>query len=117
MRRYSDGLKPHLIISCLAMIASPAAAQDDEPFELISAQVTPQGVQVAVPTGGCTEKRDIQFTVEKIAPDVASIRFTRLVPDDCKGSFPEGQPLSYNWAELGLTPHVAIRFVNPVRRG
>lgn len=89
-----------------ATATPPAFAAPNE--ETRAFRATPAGVRVNVPTGGCTEKSDFGITVEKTADATVTIRLRRSRPDLCKGWFPEGTWIEFDWGELEITPGTRI---------
>jgi hypothetical protein len=70
-------------------------------------RLTTAGIEVNVPTGGCTRRSD--FSIEAVRTDGrASVVIRRRVPDECKGHFPAGTWIRFTWKELGLTPGIPV---------
>jgi hypothetical protein len=68
---------------------------------------TPNGVEVNVSTGGCTER--ISFIIKSVVKNKeASVIIHRRERDACKGFFPDGTWIAFSWQELGLTPGTSI---------
>jgi len=66
-----------------------------------------------VHSGGCTEAKHFQLDVKR-REGRAEITLTRLVPDNCKGEFPEGIEITFRYAAAGLDRADVIRLVNPI---
>lgn len=113
-------LRIQFIPFAFALALSPAAAGESAatatppPEELISAKETPAGIDVTVPTGGCTKKADFQVSSSPIENGEAAIEFYRLRRDTCKGNFPDGLKLQFSWAELKLPEGTKLSVRNPV---
>jgi hypothetical protein len=92
-----------------------AAQAEPAPLtNLIGAEATESGIDVTVPTGGCTKKEDFEVTSQSLGGGKAVVTVRRLKPDDCKGNFPSGLKLTFTWSELRLPEHTRISFKNRI---
>jgi len=66
-------------------------------------------------SGGCTETEHFHLDVRRRNSN-AEVTLTRLVPDNCKGDFPDGAEIRFSYAKIGLERNDAIRLCNPVRQ-
>ena len=102
-----------LSLTLLAAGGSPAgAAQELE--RIVSAEPTPAGIAVTVPTGGCTKKADFDVSSSPVSGGKATVELRRTKPDTCKGNFPDGLKLQYTWTELNLPEGTQLSVKNPV---
>jgi hypothetical protein len=72
------------------------------------------GLEVRVPTGGCTSKGDFGIEKNTVGTNHNFITIIRNREDFCKGYFPEGTLLHFSWAELGLNLHEGFSVTNTV---
>src|SRR5690348_8389879 len=63
---------------------------------VLAFRTTGDAMTVRVQTGGCTSARDFHVGVERSNGE-AHVTLTRMEPDNCKGFFPEGTELSFNY--------------------
>lgn len=89
-------------------VTKPQAGEDEAVHGYL---VEPEGLVVAVQSGGCTARGDFQPWVERTSPP--TIHLTRVRPDHCEADMPYGEPLRFTWADLGVTEQAA-RLANPV---
>jgi hypothetical protein len=98
---------------CLILTAEAHAAE--APLaDLMAAEPNDGGINVTVPTGGCTKKGDFAVSTRPVTQGAARIEFKRLKPDYCKGNFPEGIKLSFTWDDLKLPAGTKLTVTNPV---
>jgi hypothetical protein len=89
----------------------PPEGGKDEP--LYGALVKPDGLDVRVSSGGCTEAEHFAFYVEPGA--VQQVHIVRTKPDTCEAYVPEGELLHFTWEQLGVTAGNA-RVANPFEK-
>jgi hypothetical protein len=107
------------VFLCAAIPLSfgPIAKAESVALEtLLAAKPTKSGLTLTVSTGGCTKKSDFEIASHRIRKGVASIEARRLMPDVCKGNFPDGMKLSFTWAELKVPKKTKILIRNPIER-
>ncbi|MCC6889209.1 MAG: hypothetical protein IT536_11805 [Hyphomicrobiales bacterium] len=66
-------------------------------------------------SGGCTEAEHFHLGVRRRNGQV-EVTLIRLIPDNCKGDFPQGTEIRFDYAKIGLDRDDVIRLCNPVRR-
>ena len=81
--------------------------------EILGFRVTPDGLEIRVPSGGCTSKEHFRLHASKNG-GTAKIDIDRLQPDRCKGFFPDGKAFNYTWDELGVPPGAPLDILTPV---
>jgi hypothetical protein len=91
--------------------ASPAEA----PLaDILKAEPTDAGINVTVPTGGCTKKADFELSSQPPAQGAAKVEIRRLKSDWCKGNFPDGIKFLFSWDDLKLPAGTKLSLANPV---
>ncbi len=112
-------LRPFALALSLTLLAasggSSGASQDLD--RIVSAEPSPTGIAVTVPTGGCTKKADFEVSSSPAGAGKATIELHRTKPDTCKGNFPDGLKLQYTWAELNLPEGTQLSVKNPAELG
>jgi hypothetical protein len=100
----------------IAFVLLPTLSQAEQAplAELLAAETTETGINVTVPTGGCTKKTDFEVRSQDLTEGKAIVELRRLKPDDCKGNFPEGLKLTFTWSELKLPAHSNVSFNNHI---
>ena len=94
--------------------AADAALAQAEPLETVRAVVFENGrLDVRVESNGCTDTAS--FEVRLRGDDPADLSLIRRAPDVCKALVPDGVVVSWTYEELGLTPGVAARVLNPIK--
>jgi hypothetical protein len=99
--------------ACL-LIAVEARAAEAPLADLMAAEPTDAGINVTVPTGGCTKKADFEVSAQPPAQGAAKVEIRRLKSDYCKGFFPDGIKLSFTWEDLKLPAGTKLSLTNPV---
>jgi hypothetical protein len=94
--------------------ALPAYAGQAPLADLVAAEPTEAGLNVTVPTGGCTKKADFEVSAQPPSKGPARIEIRRLKNDYCKGNFPDGIKLSFTWDELKLPSGTKLTVANKV---
>ena len=83
---------------------------------LMGIEIENEKLKIRVSTGGCTTKESFQINVIKgftgIPPYLVEIY--RVIPDPCKGFFPEGVVLEYKLKELGIEPFASFNLQNKI---
>jgi len=105
-----------LLITAFALLpALECAGAEPAPLaELLAAETTAAGLNVTVPTGGCTQKSDFDVTSRALAHGGASIEIRRLREDSCKGNFPDGLKLVFTWDDLKLPGPTKLTIKNRI---
>ncbi len=98
--------------ACL-FIALEARAADAPLAEVVSAEQTEAGINVTVPTGGCTKKADFQTAAQPAGKGAARVEIRILKSDHCKGNFPDGLKLLFTWDDLKLAAGTKLTLANP----
>lgn len=98
--------------------AKKAAAKKPakKPEAVLAFRATGTQLVFRVASGGCTEVEHFHLGVSR-RNGRAEVTLTRLVPDTCKGDFPEGTEITFDYAEISLARDDVIRLRNAVRRG
>ncbi len=99
---------------CILLSAFPAFAAPEPLEELISAKPAEAGLNITVPTGGCTNKSDFAVSTKPTPKGAASVEIRRLHPDTCKGNFPAGVKLLLTWGDLNLPAGTKLIIKNPI---
>lgn len=85
---------------------------------LMAVQIEDGKLKLRVPTGGCTSKESFWINVIKgftgHPPYILEVH--RIVPDFCKGYFPEGILIEYDLEELGIEPLASFALQNKIGR-
>lgn len=89
--------------SDIAGPSAPPEGSKDEP--LFGALVKPDGLDVRVFSGGCTQPEHFAFYVEP--GSVQQVHIVRTQPDLCEAYIPEGELLHFTWKQLGVTAGTA----------
>jgi hypothetical protein len=83
---------------------------------LMGVQITNDKLKLRVFTGGCTSKDSFNINVIKgftgIPPYI--IEIYRIVPDHCRGFFPEGIELDFELKELGIESFATFTLQNKI---
>jgi hypothetical protein len=91
------GLRAFVIGFCCACALRAALSEDLKPLPVKQSDDT---ISVNVRTGGCTKQSD--FTIDRVIQgDPTTVILRRLVPDRCKGWFPEGLWINFSKSALG----------------
>ena len=90
-----------------------AHAAESAPLRLLGVPVVEDGLSFQVPTGGCTSKSSLQVRLQATNPGPVEIELVRVVPDECKGLFPEGINVVFTWTELGAARDRGAKILNP----
>lgn len=93
---------------------SPALAESAPVAEVISSEANDTGVNITVPTGGCTSKADFEVSTHPGTGGVTDVQIRRLKPDRCKGNFPAGIKLQFTWGDLKVPAGTRLAVTNPV---
>jgi hypothetical protein len=96
---------------CLVLCAQ-ARAEQPPLAELMSVEPVETGINVTVPTGGCTKKADFEASASQASKGAAKIEIRRLRRDSCKGYFPDGLKFSFTWDDLKLPPGTKLTVAN-----
>ncbi len=99
--------------ACL-FFAVEARAAEAPLADIVAAEPTDAGINVTVPTGGCTKKADFQVASQPAAKGEARIEIHRLKSDYCKGNFPDGLKLLFTWDDLKLPAGTKLKLGNAV---
>jgi hypothetical protein len=112
-----------LLFAGLALLAGCATAP---PAVLTTAQPTHpeleavysalagrEALTLEVISGGCTEKADFTFYVERNG-EAVTLSFARKRLDPCRSLVAAKKEISFTWAELGLEPHQPVFLLNPL---
>jgi hypothetical protein len=91
---------------------APAAPERLE--SILEFRATGELLQFRVYSGGCTQAEHFHVRVER-RDGQAELTLIRLVPDNCKGHFPQGTEISFGYDTVGLDRTDAIRLVNPIQ--
>lgn len=94
--------------------ALPAYAGPAPLANLVAAEPTDAGLNVTVPTGGCTKKADFELRAQPPSKGASRIEIRRLKNDYCKGNFPDGLKLSFTWDELKLPAGTKLTVANKI---
>lgn len=96
---------------CLVLCAQ-AHAEQPPLAELMSVEPVETGINVTVPTGGCTKKADFEVSASQASKGAAKIEIRRLRRDSCKGYFPDGLKLLFTWDDLKLPAGTKLTVAN-----
>lgn len=80
---------------------------------VLSFRTTGDELRVRVGTGGCTTASDFSVNVERVRGQ-ANVTLTRVVPDNCKGHFPEGTEVAFSYEAAGVQPNERVQLMNRV---
>ena len=95
---------------------SRGATRVSKKLEMVLAfRATGTQLVFCVVSGGCTETEHFKLDVRRRSGK-AEVTLTRLVPDNCKGNFPDGTEIKFSYAKIGLDRNDVIRLCNPVRQ-
>jgi len=85
---------------------------------VLGADVNPRGPDLSITavSNGCTRKEHFEPTVRGRGDDRFDIGFRRTTQDNCKALMPEGQRMTWSFAELGIPPNARVMILNPVGR-
>lgn len=106
----------YMIAACAGALiaATPARAGNAPLAEIKASEANEAGVNVTVPTGGCTSKTDFEVSTHAGAAGITDVEFRRLNQDTCKGNFPEGVKLQFTWGDLKVPAGTKVAVKNPV---
>jgi hypothetical protein len=99
--------------ACL-FVAADARAAEAPLADIMAAKPGDAGIDVTVPTGGCTKKADFEVAAQPAVKGAARIEIRRLKSDFCKGNFPDGLKLSFTWDDLRLPAGTKLKLANAV---
>ena len=79
-------------------------------------EMTSDKLIITVPTGGCTDKKSFEITVNKgiTGQPPYLVTITRILPDACDGHFPDGIKLEYDLAKLNIEPWAWFSLENQI---
>jgi hypothetical protein len=74
---------------------------------------TGDSLRIRVSTGGCTTANDFNVNVDR-SRGQAHVTLVRVVPDNCKGDFPEGTEIAFSYEAAGVQPAERVQLMNRV---
>ncbi len=89
---------------------APEGAKDER---LFGVELTDDGIDVRVSSGGCTAPEHFAFYVEP--GEVQALHIVRTKPDMCEVYVAEGELLHFTWEQLGVTAG-QVRVANPFEK-
>ncbi|MAP94351.1 MAG: hypothetical protein CMK07_05310 [Ponticaulis sp.] len=92
------------------------ASYSSDGERVYSADITDTGLTVRVAASGCTSKDFFDVDVDKKDDDTFTVELNRERRDYCKMMQPEGERLSWSFAELGIPDGATVLLRNPVGR-
>jgi hypothetical protein len=93
-----------------AAVAQSEAARSET---VLSFRDTGDTLRVRVATGGCTSANDFNFNVDR-SGGRAQVTLVRVVPDNCKGNFPEGTEIAISYEAAGVQRAEQVQLMNRV---
>ena len=101
-----------ITIICLACMVTASQAKEIELLK--SFRVENAGLEIVVRTGGCTQKEDFRVEAD-VTENLLNVSIIRLIEGNCKGFFPRGLRLNFQWDEvIGYQQGMPIKVLNPV---
>lgn len=94
-------------------ILTTAQAAHPELEAVYSAVAGREALTLEVSSGGCTQKADFTFYVERNG-ETATLSFARKRLDTCRSLVAAKTAISFTWAELGLEPNRTVFLLNPL---
>ncbi len=106
-------LKLNLAAAAVCLVLCGQARAEQPPLaELVSVEPVEAGINVTVPTGGCTKKADFDVSASQASKGAAKVEIRRLNRDFCKGYFPDGLKLLFTWDDLKLPAGTKLTVAN-----
>ncbi len=94
-------------------VLTTAQAAHPELEAVYSAVAGREALTLEVSSGGCTEKADFVFYVER-SGEIATLSFAPKRLDTCRSLVAAKKAISFTWVELGLEPHHPVFLLNPL---
>ena len=88
----------------------------DNAERVYSADISDAEISIRVAASGCTTKEFFDADIDHMGGESFSIEFERERRDYCKMEQPNGEKLTYSFAELGLPDGAKVTLKNPVGR-
>ena len=114
-RRQRWSVLARVAFAAVLVSGSLQAGEAKPAAPILDFKIAEDGVEVTVPTGGCTEKSHFRLRPVEGAGETI-LFFDRMIRDRCKGNFPEGTRLEFSWKEIGIAPHRPVTLGNPIAR-
>lgn len=106
----------YVMAACTGVMlaASPARSETAPLAEIMASEPNEAGVNVTVPTGGCTTKADFTVSTHAGKNGVTDVEIRRPKRDACKGNFPAGIKVQFTWGDLKVPAGTKIAVKNPI---
>lgn len=109
------------LAGCASGPQEPPPAIYDEPFESILAWRIDASNELVVrfESNGCTTRDSFELQVfqSQAGPGQYEVGFVRRYADRCRALLPQGVPLSWTKAELGVPATAEVYVLNPIDNG
>ena len=105
-----------LLAGCAAApppVLTTAQAAHPELEAIYSAVAGRDALTLEVSSGGCTQRADFVFYVER-SGEAATLSIARKRLDTCRSLVAAKTAISFTWAELGLEPYHPVFLLNPL---
>ena len=99
--------------TALPPVLTTAQAAHPELEAVYSAVAGRETLTLEVSSGGCTQKADFTFYVER-SGEAVTLSFARKRLDTCRSLVAAKTAISFTWVELGLEPHSPVFLLNPL---
>ena len=103
-----------LLLSIVSPGCEAQPARNLERFPILGIEEDNNGIRFRVPTGGCTSKANFKVKLSTSPSKQKGLTLLKTVPDVCKGYFPDGTSIFYNWSELNLRKGEPFDFQNEI---
>lgn len=94
-------------------VLTTAQAAHPELETVYSAVAGRDALKLEVSSGGCTQRADFVFYVER-SGETATLSIARKRLDTCRSLIAAKTAISFTWAELGLEPYQPVFLLNPL---
>lgn len=106
------------VVFCLNVFADGFPSSPTLPTEehLLGVKRVEGGLEFQVQSGGCTERDDFYFNIEKenMGNDLYLIQMIRKTPDSCEAYVPKGVVIFVPFSELNIPDGSSYQIINPL---
>ncbi len=106
-----------LMIAILLSLKVEARVTDWHLETIKGYMIEPDGISFQVYDGGCTRTEDFHIHVEKNKFGEASLLLYRKNMDPCKGFFPYGRVIRFDFNAIDISKNQAFKIDNPINPG
>jgi hypothetical protein len=101
------------VVAAAFSTAAGAQSEAARSETVLGFRATGDTLQVRVSSGGCTTANDFTVNVDRSGGQ-AQVTLVRIVPDNCKGDFPEGTEIAISREAAGVEHAERVQLMNRV---